>query len=184
MLVQAQVPAPTRICFRRYSPKNYQAYSKRVLVTFLQDSFRISERRACAVLIFRRSSNRYHGSADGQAELRMRIREIATVRVRYGYRRIHVLLLREGWKVNQKRVYRIYCEEGLNLRRKRPKKRTSEHFRVSRETVKNVNDCWSMDFASDSLFNGRRFRALTVVDIFSRECWGLRLIRALRETMW
>src|SRR5208283_604541 len=142
----------------------------------LQDSFRISERRACAVLIFRRSSNRYHGSADGQAELRMRIREIATVRVRYGYRRIHVLLLRKGWKVNQKRVYRIYCEEDLDLRRKR----TSEHFRVSRETVKNVNDRWSMDFASDSLFNGRRFRALTVVDIFSRECLGIEVAQGIK----
>ena len=95
-------------------------------MTFLQDSFRVSERRACAVLIFKRSSHRYHSNADGQAELRMRIKEIAAVRVRYGYKRIHVLLLREGWEINHKRVYRIYCEEGLNLRRKRSKKHKRE----------------------------------------------------------
>ena len=110
----------------------------------------------------------------------MRIKELAAVRVRYGYRRIHVLLQREGWAVNQKRVYRIYCEEGLNLRKKRPKKRTSDHFRVSRETARDINDCWSMDFASDSLFNGRRFRALTIVDIFSRECLGIEVDQGIK----
>jgi len=110
----------------------------------------------------------------------MRIKELAAVRVRYGYRRIHVLLQREGWAVNQKRVYRIYCEEGLNLRKKRPKKRTSDHFRVSRETARDINDCWSMDFASDSLFNGRRFRALTIVDIFNRECLGIEVDQGIK----
>ena len=103
----------------------------------------------------------------------MRIREIAAVRVRYGYKRIHVLLQREGWEINHKRVYRIYCEEGLNLRRKRSRKRKSENLRVTRESVQHVNDCWGMDFASDSTFQGRRFRVLTIVDLFSRECLGL-----------
>jgi putative transposase len=110
----------------------------------------------------------------------MRIKELAAVRVRYGYKRIHVLLQREGWNINHKRVYRIYCEEGLNLCKKRPKKRTSEHFRISRETARDINDCWSMDFASDSLFNGRRFRALTVVDIFSRECLGIEVDQGIK----
>jgi putative transposase len=110
----------------------------------------------------------------------MRIKELAAVRVRYGYKRIHVLLQREGWNINHKRVYRLYCEEGLNLRQKRPKKRTSEHFRVSRETAGDINDCWSMDFASDSLFDGRRFRALTVVDIFSRECLGIEVDQGIK----
>ena len=112
--------------------------------------------------------------------MRMRIKEIAAVRIRYGYKRIHVLLQREGWRVNHKRVYRIYYEEGLNLRKKRSKKRTSEHFRVARETARDINDCWSMDFASDSLFNGRRFRALTVVDIFSRECLGIEVDQGIK----
>lgn len=147
---------------------------------YLENSFRVGERQACSVLCIGRSTYRYRSIAASQEALRMRIKEIAAVRIRYGYKRIHILLQREGWNINHKRVYRIYCEEGLNLRRKRPKKRTSEHFRVSRETVKNVNDCWSMDFASDSLFNGRRFRALTVVDIFSRECLGIEVNQGIK----
>lgn len=103
----------------------------------------------------------------------MRIKDIATVRVRYGYKRIHVLLQREGWEINHKRVYRIYCEEGLNLRKKQSRKCKSEQRRMARGNAQSINDCWSMDFASDSFFNGRRFRVLTVVDIFSRECLGL-----------
>lgn len=140
------------------------------MVEYLEMSFEASERRACMVLGLSRSSHRYEGRAEGQAELRMRIKEIAAVRVRYGYKRIHVLLRREGWRVNHKRVYRLYCEEGLNLRSKRPRRRVSAAHRVSREEPMAVNESWSMDFASDSLFDGRRFRALTVVDNFSREC--------------
>jgi putative transposase len=105
--------------------------------------------------------------------LRMRIGEIAKVRVRYGYKRIHVLLRREGWLVNHKRVYRIYREEGLNLRAKRPKRRRSAAQRVQRPPATFVNESWSMDFVTDSLFNGHRFRALTVVDNFSRECLAI-----------
>jgi putative transposase len=136
----------------------------------LQQSYDVSERLACKALGFARSSHRHKGKKDGQAELRMRIREIAGIRIRYGYRRICVLLRREGWRVNYKRVYRLYCEEGLNLRAKRPKRRVSAAHRVERTEASTINDSWSMDFVSDSLFNGRRFRALTVVDNFSREC--------------
>ena len=102
----------------------------------------------------------------------MRIREIAVTRVRYGYKRIHVLLVREGWKVNHKRVYRIYCEEGLNLRTKQKKKRMAK-TRVPRRDISRVHECWTMDFVSDSLYNGKRFRALTVLDTFSRECLAI-----------
>jgi len=143
---------------------------KRKLVDVLQDSYQVSERRACKVLGLNRSTQRYKGQRDEQAELRMRIKEIAAVRVRYGYKRIHVLLRREGWRVNHKRVYRIYCEEGLNIRAKRPKRRVSAAHRVAKEKAVAINDSWSMDFVSDNLFNGRRFRALTIVDNFSREC--------------
>jgi putative transposase len=100
----------------------------------------------------------------------MRINEIAAVRVRYGYKRIHVLLRREGWKINHKRVYRIYCEEGLNLRSKRPRRRVSAAHRIKVPVAVGINESWSMDFVTDSLFNGRRFRSLTVVDNYSREC--------------
>lgn len=146
----------------------------------LRCGYEISERRACKALGFARSSHRHRGIRDGQAELRMRIREIAGIRVRYGYRRICVLLRREGWHVNYKRVYRIYCEEGLNLRAKRPKRRVSAAHRVERTQASIINDCWSMDFVSDALFNGRRFRALTVVDNFSRECLWIEADRQLR----
>ena len=111
----------------------------------------------------------YRSIRDGQAPLRMRIKEIAATRVRYGYKRIHVPLRREGWEVNHKRVYRIYCEEGLNLRIKRPKRRVSVAHRVKSPQATGINESWSMDFVTDSLFNGRRFRSLTVVDNFSRE---------------
>ena len=105
--------------------------------------------------------------------MRMRINEIAKTRVRYGYKRIHVLLRREGWSVNDKRVYRIYCEEGLKLRTKKPKRRKSAAQRVQRPPATFLNQSWSMDFVTDSLFNGHRFRSLTIVDNFSRECMAI-----------
>lgn len=104
---------------------------------------------------------------------RMRIKEIAATRVRYGYRRIHALMLREGWQINHKKVHRIYCEEGLNLRSKKPRRHKSAKQRLEPATTTDVNQCWSMDFVSDTLFDGRRFRALTVVDNFSRECLAI-----------
>ena len=99
--------------------------TKRETVYWLQAHYDISERRGCKVIGFCRRSHRYQGKSDQQIALRMRIREIASVRVRYGYKRIHVLLNREGWKVNHKCVYRIYREEGLNLRNKSKRKRIS-----------------------------------------------------------
>jgi len=112
--------------------------------------------------------------------LRLRIREIAETRVRYGYLRIHVLLRREGWHVNHKRVHRIYCEEGLNLRHKRPRRRVAAAHRVKQPAVSSIDQCWSMDFVSDNLFNGRRIRALTVVDNLSRECLSIHVDQGIR----
>ena len=89
------------------------------------------------------------------------------------FTRVHVLLRREGWRVNHKRTYRIYCEEGLHLRRKRPRRHISGSRRMLRPEVESPNACWSMDFVVDSLFNGHRFRALTIVDNFSRECLAI-----------
>lgn len=110
----------------------------------------------------------------------MRIRDIASTRIRYGYKRIHVLLRREGWDVNHKRVHRLYCEEGLNLRVKHKRKRPGAALRLPRQQAQGINDTWSMDFVSDSLFNGRRFRVLTVVDNFSRECLALEVGQSIR----
>jgi len=99
--------------------------------------------------------------------LRMRIKDIAQARVRYGYKRIHVLLRREGWKVTSKAVYRIYRQEGFNLRHKGRRKQISR-ARIPKVDVTGVNQCWAMDFMSDALFNRRRFRALTMMDVYSR----------------
>jgi putative transposase len=153
---------------------------KRTLVVGLIDHYRVSERRACKVIKISRTSYRYRSIRDEQSPLRMRINEIAKVRVRYGYKRIHVLLRREGWTVNHKRVYRIYCEEGLNLRVKKPKRRKSAAQRVQRPPATFVNESWSMDFVTDSLFNGHRFRSLTVVDNFSRECLAIEVGQHIR----
>ncbi len=100
--------------------------------------------------------------------IRKRIREISEVRVRYGFWRIFILLRREGWKDNHKRVYRIYKEEGLNLRTKRPRRRKAAAQRMERPEISTINQCWSMDFVSDELGWGHRFRVLTLVDNFSR----------------
>jgi len=97
----------------------------------------------------------------------MRIRELAASRVRYGYRRLHILLLREGWQINHKRVYRLYRQEGLSLRLKSKKKRTSE-ARILMPVATAPNQVWSMDFMADRLADGRQFRLLTLVDNFSR----------------
>lgn len=124
------------------------------------------------VIEFSRATQRYIGKKGDNIPLRMRIKEIAQVRVRYGYKRIHVLLCREGWKVNHKAVYRIYCQEGLNLRHRGRRKQISR-ARIPKVDVTGVNQCWAMDFMSDALFNGRRFRALTMMDLYSRECLNI-----------
>ena len=113
--------------------------------------------------------NRYRSRRDPQSALRMRIRELASSRVRYGYRRLAVLLRREGWVVNTKRVYRLYREEGLQVRTKKRGKRVA-HARVSLSEAARPNQRWSMDFVSDRLVDSRWFRILTVVDQYTREC--------------
>ena len=99
--------------------------------------------------------------------MRKRIRELAEVRVSYGYKRIHVLLLREGWKVNHKRVYRLYRQEGLAMRTKKPRRRhVSGRNRIEVPDATAQNQVWSMDFMHDELFNGDRIRLLTLVEPF------------------
>jgi putative transposase len=140
---------------------------RRAAVHFLRVGFRISERRACQVIAAHRRTMRYRSRKPDQSALRQRIKELAAVRVRYGYRRIHVLLRREGWPVNIKRVYRLYREEGLSLRYKRSKKRVSVP-RVMPPPARRPNERWSIDFLKDSLADGRPFRVFTVVDNVSR----------------
>ena len=142
---------------------------RREVAGHLQTAYDISERRACQATGFNRASQRYRTRRDAQTELRMRLKELAAVRVRYGYRRLHILLQREGWPVNHKRTYRLYKEEGLSIRSKVPKRKRAWRYRQGRPEVGGPNEVWAMDFMADRLFDGRAFRILTVVDCHTRE---------------
>lgn len=151
---------------------------KRQLVEFLRVAFKVSERHACRLIRLQRSSNRYRHHGDDQMALRIRLKELAAARPRFGYLRLHILLLREGWQINRKRVYRLYRMECLELRHKKPKKRISV-LRVAHPVPQDPNECWSMDFVSDCLHDGRRFRALTIVDNVSRVSPAIEVDRSL-----
>src|SRR5690606_21280225 len=115
----------------------------------------------------------YQSQRQSRDALRRRLKELAAVRVSWGYKRLHVLLRREGWLVNHKLVYRLYSEEKLALKRKRPKRRKSAIPREVRPPVAQVNERWAMDFVHDVLASGRTIRILAVVDVFSRGCVAL-----------
>ena len=136
----------------------------------MMGAFNVSaQKRACPVIRLGRSTYHRKSKARDQTPLRTRLRELAAARPRFGYPRLHVLLRREGWKVNIKRVYRLYKLEGLNVRYKQRKKRAS-HLRVVPPAPTAANERWSMDFMRDTLDDGRPLRILTVVDVFTREC--------------
>jgi len=145
---------------------------RKAAVRYLLAHYPVSTCRACALAKLPRKTFHYQPRRPSQEALRKRIVELARVRIRYGYKRIHVLLKREGVRVNHKRVHRLYCLEGLQLRARRPRRNVSSASRqppVSR-IPSAPNSSWSMDFVSDQFVGGVRYRALTVVDIFSREC--------------
>ena len=137
-------------------------------MSYLSESWVVSERRACGLVGIGRSSARYRTRRSGDQELRERLREMAGERRRFGYRRLHVMLRREGEVVNHKRVYRLYREEGLSVR-KRGRKRVSREARLPLETPVRPNQLWCLDFMQDALWWARRFRLLTVVDVYTRE---------------
>lgn len=141
---------------------------KRQMVDHTRATWAVSIRRACRALPVDRSTYHYRSRRPGQAGLEKRIKEIAETRVRYGYRRIHVLLRREGWEVNVKRVCRLYREMGLQLRNKTPKRRVKAKLRSDRTTAVAANDIWAMDFVHDQMFDGKKIRVLTVIDTLSR----------------
>lgn len=142
---------------------------RREVIRHYQEVFALSERRACQAMGFGRASHRYQSRRDPAVELRMRLKELAESRVRYGYRRLHVLLQREGWHVNHKRTYRLYSEEGLSIRTRCPRRRRACRYRSGRSEADAMNDVWAMDFMSDKLFDGQPFRILTIVDCHTRE---------------
>ena len=108
------------------------------------------------------------------------MRDLAQSRVSYGYRRLHVLLQREGWAVNHERVYRLYSQEGLMLRKKKPKRHVSCQRRTERPVAAGGDESWSMDFMTDELFDGRRIRLLTIVDNFTRESLAIKVAAGIK----
>jgi putative transposase len=140
-------------------------------VAFVEQEKGLSERRACRLLELNRSSYRYEAVVDGDAELRGKLVELARQKPRYGYRRLHVLLQRQGQAVNVKRIYRLYREEGLMVRRQRRKRLVRSLPAESR--LQRANQEWAMDFIIDGLASGRMVRILSVVDAYTRECLAL-----------
>ncbi len=149
----------------------------------MQQHYGVSQRRTSMTLRFNRASLQYKPKRSPVNEvLRERIKELASARVRYGYRRIYVLLRREGWQVNPKRVARLYRQEGLSLRAKAPKRRRRSAAQRVRLAPTGPNQVWSMDFMHDRLRGDqpRKFRLLTIVDIYTRECLALEVAPGFR----
>ena len=132
----------------------------------------LSERRACELARLDRSTFQYEKKTGGDEAMRQRLRDLAGVRRRFGYRRLGILLDREGLGANHKKVYRIYTEEGLTVKRRRGRKR-AVGSRQPMILPEGVNERWSLDFVSDTLTDGRRIRTLCVVDDFSREALAI-----------
>jgi putative transposase len=143
--------------------------ARRELAEWVQQVHRLSQRRVARLIPVERMTLRYEHHRDPQEALRIRLRELAGSRVRYGYRRLTVLLKREGWEVNAKRIYRIYTEEGLIVRTQKRRER-AQRQRIPQGRAARPNQKWSMDFVAQRVTDGRWIRVLTVVDQFTREC--------------
>ena len=141
---------------------------KRKAVVHLMEAHQVSQRRACDVLQIDRSTVRYLSRRGDDAELRDAIKRVSRERRRFGCRRVHVMIAREGFAVNHKKVRRIYTEEKLQVRRRGGRKRALG-TRKPMVLPDGPNQRWSLDFVSDALTDGRRFRILAVVDDYSRE---------------
>jgi len=146
--------------------------AERKAVAHLVEHHEMSERRACKAIGCCRMTIRYESTRPGDGALRERMKAIAHERRRFGYRRLHVMLGREGFLVNHKRLFRLYCEEKLKVRRRGGRKRAMGTRRPI-DVPLAPNQRWSLDFVSDQLTDGRRFRILTVIDNCTRECLAL-----------
>ncbi len=151
--------------------------AKRQAVDVLMEERGLGVTRACGLVGISRSLYRYRRQPD-PAALVARLRELAAVKRRYGYRRLHVLLRREGFAVNRKRVQRLYREAGLTVRR-RKRKRIGPVERHPLQKPVAANISWSMDFVSDGLADGRRLRCLNIVDDCTRECLAIEVDTSL-----
>ena len=152
---------------------------RRQVVTHLLAAYpQSSERRACRLVRLSRSRWQYRSVRGDDAALRTRLRELAAAKPRWGYQQLHVLLRRDGYLVNHKKVLRLYREEGLAVTRRRRKKHVAV-ARVPRPKPTTRTERWSMDFVSDALFDGRPFRCFTLVDDFTRECVAIEVAHSL-----
>ncbi|WP_184099743.1 IS3 family transposase [Sphingopyxis panaciterrulae] len=143
--------------------------AKREAVAHLQTTLGMSERRACAVVGADRTSMRYRSCRADDGDLRSRLRELAQQRRRFGYRRLHILLRRDGITINRKKTQRLYREEGLTVRRRKGRRR-AVGARAPAPVLALPNQRWSLDFVHDQFVTGRRFRVLNIVDDVTREC--------------
>jgi putative transposase len=141
-------------------------------VTWAIERKNYSQRRACRLVGVEPKTYRYASKRRGDGEVRARLRALAAERRRFGYRRLHILLAREGMLVNHKRLFRLYREERLGVRKRGGRKRALG-TRAPMALPQGANQRWSLDFVSDASSSGRRFRVLAVVDDFTRECLGL-----------
>lgn len=146
--------------------------AKREAVAHVCTSHDVSQRRACSILGVDRSSVRYRSVRPDDADLRKAMKQVAAERRRFGYRRVHVMLERQGWQVNQKKLRRLYREEKLQVKRRGGRKRALG-TRSPMLVPDRPDERWSLDFVSDAFTDGCRFRVLAIVDDFSRECLGL-----------
>jgi len=135
---------------------------RRDAVLVMQVEVELSQRRACGLMELHRATCRYQRRKGEDRQLRARLGELAEARRRFGYRRLPVLLRREGWQVNHKRIYRLYVEEKLSLRRKRGRKRSGVRQPLPEAVA--ANQVWSVDFMTDALSSGRKFRIASVHD--------------------
>lgn len=151
---------------------------KRELADDLIERYRASEREVCQAMQLSRTVYCYKSvAADSSA---LRIKEITQTRVHYGYRRVHVLHRREGFKDNPKRVYRLYQQQGLSLRHKRLRRNKAAQLRQPHMQAQRINQMWSMDYVADNLFDGRKLRMLTVLDCYTRESLAIHVGQSLK----
>ncbi len=155
-----------------------KAAARRAVARYLQQTYEVSGRRAGQALGLSNSSLRYRSRRPAAEELRRRLRELAGERPRYGYQRLWALLRREGWAVNHKRVYRLYVEEGLKLRKRRRRCRAQVE-RVPLAAPTGADERYSMDFMRDTLADGRVFRTPNIVDDYTRECLAIEVDTSL-----
>ncbi len=170
----------TNPCFRMFCQKVSRPALMKEVVAYIVASHGYSERKACQVTRQHRSTQRKKMFSDPLIELRQRMHEIAATRIRYGYRRVHIMLKREGWKIGRNRVHRVYREEGLVLKTRRPQGRKMATHREARCQPKAPNEAWSLDFVHDQLSNGQKIRALTIIDVYTRECLAIEVGYRLR----